>query len=449
MSRTRDSQHTVEIDPARRLAQLRAKTRRSVLVGTATILLFFGGFGAWSATAPLTSAAVAPGQVIVQGNRKRVEHLEGGIVKEILHPDGDFVEAGEPLVRLDDTRTRATYDMLQGQFRAALALEARLITERDGADKIDFPSALMEAARQDANVAQIVIAQNNVFKARRSTMEGQIKIMQQRVAQAREEIAGLEAQERSEAQQLALIGEELADVEQLVEKGLQRKTRLLALKRARAAIEGSRGEHVAEIARARQKIGEAKLIVLDLKNRRLNEVVDGLREAQESIADLTERVRAAEDILVRTTIRAPQSGVIVGSRVHTVGGVIEPGLPLMEIVPQDNKLIVETKVRPEDIDSVRTGLAAHVRLTGLNRRTTPSIDGEVVYVSADRLTDPETGIGYYRADVEVELASIDELGITLTPGMPAQVLIVTGERTAFNYLISPLADRFASALKEE
>lgn len=420
-----------------------------MIVGMATIVLFFGGFGAWSATAPLTSAAVAPGQIIVQGNRKRVEHLEGGIVKEILHRDGDFVEAGEPVVRLDDTRARATYDLLQGQYRAALALEARLVAERDGADRIDFPPDLMEVARQDPKVAQIVVAQNNIFEARRSTLEGQIKILQQRIAQAREEIAGLEAQEKSEARQLALIDEELVDVEQLVEKGLQRKPHLLALKRTKAAIEGSRGEHLAEIARARQKIGEATLAILDLKNQKLNAVVDGLREAQERIADLTERVRAAEDILVRTTIRAPQSGVIVGSKVHTVGGVIEPGLPLMEIVPQNDKLIVETKVRPEDIDSVHTGLPAHVRLSGLNRRTTPSIDGEVVYVSADRLSDPETGIGYFRADVEVEAASVDALGITLTPGMPAQVLIITGERTAFDYLISPLADRFASAFKEE
>lgn len=420
-----------------------------MIVGMATIVLFFGGFGAWSATAPLTSAAVAPGQIIVQGNRKRVEHLEGGIVKEILHRDGDFVEAGEPVVRLDDTRARATYDLLQGQYRAALALEARLVAERDGADRIDFPPDLMEVARQDPKVAQIVVAQNNIFEARRSTLEGQIKILQQRIAQAREEIAGLEAQEKSEARQLALIDEELVDVEQLVEKGLQRKPHLLALKRTKAAIEGSRGEHLAEIARARQKIGEATLAILDLKNQKLNAVVDGLREAQERIADLTERVRAAEDILVRTTIRAPQSGVIVGSKVHTVGGVIEPGLPLMEIVPQNDKLIVETKVRPEDIDSVHTGLPAHVRLSGLNRRTTPSIDGEVVYVSADRLSDPETGIGYFRADVEVEAASVEALGITLTPGMPAQVLIVTGERTAFDYLISPLADRFASAFKEE
>lgn len=449
MSRTRTRQKALETDPAKRLAQLQAKTRRSVFAGMATIALFFGGFGAWSATAPLTSAAVASGIVKIEGNRKTVEHLEGGIVREILHRDGDFVEAGEPLVRLDDTRARAAYDLLQGQYRVALGLQARLLAERDGLEKIEFPAALLEDARRDARVAEIIVAQHNIFEARRTALQGQIKILEQRIAQAKEEIAGLKAQEESETQQIELIAEELADAEKLVAQGLQRKPRLLALQRGKAAIEGSRGAHLADIARAQQKIGEAALAILDLKNKRLNEVVDSLRESQDRLADLTERLRAAEDVLERTTVRALQPGVVVDLRVHSVGGVIGAGDPILDIVPQNDKLVVEALVRPEDIDSVHTGLPAHVRLTGLDRRTTPTVDGAVVYVSADRLTDPKTGVGYFRADIEVDATSIEELGINLYPGMPAQVLIVTGERTALDYIVSPLTDRFAQAFREQ
>ncbi len=436
-------------EPAKRLAELQRSSRRLIMASIFAIVLFFGGLGTWATMAPLDSAAIAPGVVIVQSSRKTVQHLEGGIVAEILAKEGDHVEAGQVLVRLDDTRAGAILGLLQNKYNAALALEARYLAERDGLDEIEFPDALLAYAGE-SDVVEVLVGQVNIFEARRDTLAGAIAILKQRIVEFGEEIVGLGAQVEADQQQIELIAEELEGVRLLVNKGLARKPRLLALQRGAAELGGDRGEHLAFIARAKQNMAETDLQILDLQNRRTSEVVNGLREVQTQLSDLEERLGFAQDVFERTEIRASRGGVVVDLQIHTVGGVIAPGEVLLDIVPQDDKLNIEVKIEPDDIDVVHVGLNAQLRLTAYNRRLTPTVDGKVIYVSADRLTDPQTGLGYFKALIEVDANSLDSIdGVVLYPGMTAQVMIVTGQQTVLDYILSPLMDSFSRALKEQ
>lgn len=440
---------SLETDPRARLVQLDREARRLRWGGLVTIAIMFGGFGTWAATAELDSAAIAKGVVVVQSSRKAVQHLEGGIVRAILVKEGDLVEEGQPLLQLEDTRARAATQLLEGQRRSARALEARLIAERDEAEAITFPPDLL-ALRDDPAVATIIASQEQIFAARRQAMQGQLDILQSQIEQQNEEIQGLEAQRRAASSQLALIREEVASAEELFIKGLERKSRLLALKRAAAELEGTLAAHASRIASIQQAIGEAKLKMIDLKNQQVNDVLKELRDTQTELADINERLEASSDVLNRTEVRAPQAGVVVGLSVHTVGGVIEPAKVLMEIVPQNEALIVEAHVRPEDIDSVHRGLHAQIHLTGLNQRETVPLDGNITYVSADRLVEPQSGIPYYKANVEVTPESLQRAeNVQLFPGMPADVIILTGARTPLEYFLEPVTFGLERALREE
>jgi len=431
------------------LEQFARRARQAKILGYAIVLLFFGCFGAWAAVARLSSAAVAPGKVIVQGNVKTVQHLEGGIVKEILVKEGDFVHAGQLLVRLDPTRSLASRDTLNSQYLAALALEARLVAERDGAQTISFPDQLMQAANSDPAAARLMVAQQEIFKARRATIDGQVAILNQQMSQKKDEMSGIQEQVKAEERQSALIAEETQAVKSLYEQHLETKPRLLALQRQQADLLGSRGAHLAAIAQLKESVGELKLRVLDIQNQRLNSIVGDLRDTQVQIADLRDKLEAASDILTRTDIRAPSSGIVMGVRLFTVGGVIEPGAALMDIVPQDQKLIIECQLSPLDIDKVHDGQDAEVRLTGLNRRTTPTFPGKVTYVSADRFDDPKGQLSYYRTYVQMDPKEVQqEAGVSLYPGMPAEVMIITGKRTPLDYLLSPIYGNMGRALKE-
>ena len=334
----------------------------SVAIGFGVIAIFFVGFGAWAALAPLESAAIALGSVSVESQRKTVQHLEGGIVSEILVRDGDRVEQGQVILRLDETQPDATVELLRKRHDVAQALFARLSAQRDDSARIEFPQEL--AARYtDPDVRDIITGQTNIFRARRQTLEGQVAILNQRVAQLLEEIIGLEGEIAAEDRQLELIAEEIADLEQLWERRLIAKSRLLERKSRSAEIEGGRSQNVAGIARARQSIGESRLRMTELTTAMVNEAVDQLGRVQGELLDLGERLRAAQDVARRTEIVAPQAGTIVGLRVHTAGGVISPGQALLDIVPSGDRLIVEAQVDPQDIDIVHEGLDAHVRFT--------------------------------------------------------------------------------------
>lgn len=421
---------------------------RPLLTALLVVLLFFGGLGTWAALAPLESAAVAPGQVTVAGHRRTIQHFEGGIIDQLLVEEGDRVEQGQVLITLDETQTRARLDLLQGQFNTLLSSQTRLIAERDQSDRLEFPPVLRDAATPD--VDKLLRGEIALFDARRTAMESRIDILHKRVDQLKKEIASLNAQVISSATQLALIEEEREAVETLVNKGVMPKPRLLELKRAAARLLGEKDQNKGLIARAEQRIGEAELQILDLRNQRMNEVVSDLRDVQAKLVDVAERLKAARDVLSRTEIRAPLAGVVVGLSVHTHGGVIAPGQELLDIVPEDDSLVVEAHINPIDIDVVHSDLRAQVRLTAFKQRTTPTLEGTLVRVSADSFSNEQTGQSYYLARVTISAEEKSKLnGAQLYPGMPAEVIIVTGKQTTFEYILAPLRDSFRRAFREK
>lgn len=424
-------------------------TRRVVLVGTIIVLIFFGFFGAWAVFAPLDSAAIASGTLAVENNRKVVQHLEGGIVKDILVRDGDEVKAGQTLIRLVGIQPRAQLQLIRGQRNALLARASRLRAERDGNTGLSFPEELT-AQSDDPRVQESMLGQLNIFEARRDAIGGQRRILGQRVAQFREEIIGLQAQIRSADEQLVLIEDELVGLQTLFDKGLTPKSRLLALQRRRAEIQGERGQNLAAIARAKQNIAEAEIRIFELRTEQVSEVVGELREVETELLDLQERLGAAEDVQRRTDVISPADGVVVDMQVNNVGAVIQPGERLLDVVPGNEKLVIDARVTPTDIDVVYPGLPAQVRLVAFNQRITPTVEGTVASVSADRLIDEATGESYFTARIVISNPDDPSLeGLVLLPGMPAEVLIRTGERTLLQYLVSPVQQSFTRSLTEQ
>lgn len=426
----------------------RPPIRATFRTGMAIVVIFFGLGGGWAATAELSSAAVAHGRVTVDSNRKTVQHLEGGIIRTLHVKDGDHVKAGQSLITLDDAQARATYELLNAQFLSLRAQEARLIAERDGLAAVQFPDDLRTAANT-AEAAQVMEGQKSLLEKRRQAQETRHAILGQRIAQLRSEIDSLTGQMAATDRQMQLIADEEATVRGLVAKGLERKPRLQALERDAAQLKGQRDALTAEIAKAEQEISQARYETVGLDNEFQTEVAAELRETQTRLADLRERLSAAADVLKRQDVVAPMAGVVVNMQYFTPGGVITGGRPILDIVPQDDALIVEAKVRPTDIDNVAEGLPAEVNFTAFKARTTPTLKGNVSYISPDSLADERTGQHYYTARVSIpseQLALLE--GQALTPGMPADVMIVTGERTALQYLMQPLTDSFRSAFRE-
>jgi HlyD family type I secretion membrane fusion protein len=423
--------------------------RTVILFGALVIVAFFSGLGGWAAVASLQSAAIAPGVLSVESNRKTIQHFEGGIIAEILVHDGDRVIPGQPLIRLDQTQARATLGQLRARYHAAISLEARLVAERNRLDQVEFSDELF-AQKDNPKVADSMVGEINIFEARQRALDGQAGILAQRIIQFQKEIDGLEGQIESENQQIALISKEVVGLEELVEKKFSGMQRLLQLQHDEAEVAGERSRHRAAIAHVEQNIAEERLKILELDTQRTNEVVEQLRDPQTLLFDVTERMRAAEDVLARTRIDSPLAGIVVDLQIHTAGGVIAPGAAVMDIVPIDANLIIEAQVNPLDIDSVHPGLKAQVVLTAFNRRNVSPIEGTVIFVSADRLTDQRTGQPYFLARIslpEDPLAAVE--GLELYPGMQAKVMIVTGERTTLEYLIKPVTRSFTRALREE
>lgn len=428
---------------------LRISDRPERLAGLLILAVAFGGFGIWASLAPIDSAVVAPGIVNVESSRKTVQHLEGGIVREILVREGDSVQEGDVLFRLDDTEARAQLEIVRSQFLALRAQEARLVAERDQEDAIHFPTDLLEAS-EDPRVDEAITGQRRVFDARRKSMEGEVAVLEQRVGQLQEQIRGLEGLAESKLRRIGLYQEEIAGLEKLFAKGLGDSARLREWERLVAELEGERAEHQSAIAAARVQIGETELQIVQVRRHFITEVVTELREVQTKLSDLRERTRALEKTVERTVIHAPVGGAVVAMSVHTEGGVIKPGERILDVVPRGESLIVEARVQPNDIDRVHPGLEAELRLTAFNSRTTPTVPGHVLTVSGDRLTDPATHLPYYLARLQVTQQGMDTLkDRTLLPGMPADVMIMTGERTFFEYLVRPITDRLARAFKEE
>lgn len=420
--------------------------RLPAMMGVLIIALFFGVLGLWSITAPLQSAAIARGVLAVDSQRKTVQHLEGGIVRDIRVREGQQIAAGAVLIELDPTQALARLDLLNGRLDAALAQEYRLRAERDGLAEIVFPSMLLERATE-SGMQEILEGQRNIFTARRQSRNGQVAILQRRIEQYGEEIRGLEGLASAQDEQVRLVEDEIASNQVLVDQGLSGKSRLLELQRELAELLGSRSQNLAAIARGQQNIDEAELQISDLQSEHLNEVVQELRQVQTQIVDMNEQVRAANDVLQRTVIRATQAGTVVGLQVHTPGGVVAPGQALMDIVPTGDSIIVEARIDPTDIDVVDAGLDAHVRLTAYSSRNLQPIPARVITVSADSLADSVSGQPYYLA--RIELTGRLEEGIELYPGMQAEVMVITGERTLADYFTRPIRESFNRALRED
>ena len=415
-------------------------------IGLSLILLVFGFFGLWAGFAPLDGAAFAPGTVTVKSYKKTVQHLEGGIVSEILVQDGDLVEAGQPLLMIDATQPRASLEMANSEYISLKATESRLIAERDALEAVDYPSNL---SRADDRVREEIAAQDEIFTARKTANNGRTDILEQRVEALQNQVVGMEA--LREAKQILAKSylDELSDTQTLLDKGFSEKTLLRQAERNYAAASGETAELSANIAATEVQIGETQLQILQQDSEFQNEVVTQLGEVQTRLKDVDERIKALRDVVSRTTIVAPDSGVVNGMQVHTVGGVIGSGAAIAEIVPESDELVLEASVNPIDIDRVSVGQEARIRFSTFGSRA-PTIFGTVLTISADSMTNEMTGLPYYLARVEVNPEGMEDLGdLALIPGMPAEVYINTGSRTLLQYLFKPLSNAIARSFNED
>jgi HlyD family secretion protein/epimerase transport system membrane fusion protein len=431
-------------------ASLMHELRRQLRAGVLVIVLFFGGIGWWAASAPLAGAAIAPGVISPDGSRRVVQHLEGGIIREILVNDGSRVRTGDPLIVLEDVQARAGFDALEARYHTLAATQARLMAEQSAAASVSFPAWLVEATSNDPTALEAMVAQRALFDTRAKALEDRKEILRRRMEQLREEIAGLEAQIGADSRQIVLIDEEIRDVEQLYRKGLERKSRLLALQRARADIDGNRAERRARIARAQQAIGETELQIIAQETAQLEAVNEEASQIQFELAEVEQQLAASRDVLQRTLISAPVDGTVVALRFRTAGGVVRPGEPVLEIVPDNEELLIDARLSPMDIDVVRAGLPARVVLPAFQQRHMPQIEGRVRQVSPDAIADPQTGQRFFAVRVQIDRDRLAALApaLELTPGMPAEVYITTGERTALDYLLGPLYDSLRRAWRE-
>lgn len=423
--------------------------RFHLIIGLAVVLVLGGGLGGWAATAQLAGALIAPGSVVVDSNVKKVQHPTGGVVGEVRARDGDVVKAGDVVVRLDDTVTKAGLAIVTKNLNGLWARAARLEAEQRGADRITFPSQLLEQMADD-DVKNVIGSETKLFNVRSTGRVGQKQQLRERISQLNEEIAGLSAQEQAKTREIALVEKELVGVRGLFDQQLVQISRLTVLERDAARLAGERAQFIAARAQAKGKITEIELQIFQIDKDLVSEVSKDLRETNDKIGEFVERKVTAEDQLRRIDIRAPQDGVVLQSNVHTVGGVITAGDTLMLIVPQTDSLSVEARVNPQDIDKLLIGQKTVLRLTAFNQRTTPELNGEVSRVSADTATDQRTGQAYYTIRISLPPSEVARLGdVRLIPGMPVEAFVQTGERTMLSYLAKPLSDQFMRAFREK
>jgi HlyD family secretion protein len=427
----------------------RRSIRLHLIIGLAIVLVLAGGLGGWASTVEISGALIAPGSIVVESNVKKVQHPTGGVVGEVLARDGDTVKAGDVVVRLDDTVTKANLAIVTKNLDTLYARAARLQAEQQGIDSIVFPRELLDRAG-DPDVKALLASETKLFDVRVNGRAGQKAQLHERITQLNEEIAGLVAQEKAKDQEIALVEKELVGVRDLYDKHLVQMTRLTTLERDAARLNGERAQFIASRAQAKGKITETELQIIQVDKDMVSDVSKDLREANDKIGELVERKVTAEDQLKRTDIRAPQDVMVEQSTVHTVGGVITAGDAIMMIVPQSDDLQVEAKVNPQDIDKLQIGQKALLRLSAFNQRTTPELNGIVSRVSPDVTTDQRTGQSYYTIRVMMPPEEVARLGeAKLIPGMPVEAFVQTGDRTMLSYLIKPLHDQMMRAFREK
>ena len=426
-----------------------ASIHRHIVVGCAVVAFLAIGLGGWASTAEISGALIAQGSLVVDSNVKKVQHPTGGVVGEVRVRDGDHVKAGDILVRLDETVTRANLAIVTKSLTELYARRARLAAERDGADLVAVPKELVNKA-DDPDVVEALGSERKLFELRRKTRLGQKDQLQQRIKQLNEQITGLTAQQDAKSKEISLIDQELQGVRDLWAKNLVQINRLTSLEREAARLQGERGQLIASAAEAKGKIVETQLQIIQVDQELSSDVAKELRETDSKVGEYVERKVTAEDQLRRTDLRAPQDGVVFQSTANTVGGVIAAGDTVMLIVPESDTLLAEAKVEPKDIDQVQFGQPVILRFSAFNMRTTPEINGTVVRVGADTTTDQRTGQSYYLVRIAMTANEIGRLGdVKLTPGMPVEAFIQTGQRTLVSYLVKPLRDQLMRAFREK
>jgi epimerase transport system membrane fusion protein len=427
--------------------------RRFKLIGFITILVVFFGLGTWAAVAPIASAAHAPGKIRVESQRQTVQHLEGGIVKTIPVRDGDHVKKGQIVLTLDDTQARSQLEIATGMYYVALAREARLIAQRDQRDEVSYPDFLLERA-DDSRVREAMDVQTQIFQVRKSAYENELALYAQQAEQLEAQLEGLEAQKLASGRLVSSYASELKDLKGLEKKGYTERRQVRAVARELAENQGELGDLISRIASTRSEIVGAKLQSLQLQKELQREVATELDNVRERLFQLVEQRQALQDTLARTVIRAPQSGKVVETQVHTIGAVVRDGEILMDIVPEDERLVIEAKVSTIDIDRVAIGQTADINFSAFKRRETKRILGRLINLSADSIVDendPEQR-PYYQAVVEITREGLQQLAdhdLTLIAGMPAEVFIKTGEKTLLQYLADPLVDTVARSFIED
>ena len=418
-------------------------------MGYVVIFLTFGVFGTWAALAPLDSAVVGIGIIAVQSNRKTVQHFEGGMIREILVRDGDLVNEGDLLFRLDDTSQKAQLELMINQLTAALSREARLVAERDGSPEIIFPDEVLRNLAEPLS-AKAMQDEQSSFQERRSLLNSQIDAQRQQQGAARRETQGLRLEFKSSADQIAQIDLELPGLKSLLGKGYVALNRVTTLERERLRLEGVMARSQTDLAKAEIAITQAETQILQLNAQFQQSIATDTVEIRKTIADLREKIIVGRDILRRTEIRSPQTGVAQGRKVATIGAVVRPGDPLVDIAPVNDHLVVQAQIDPKDINVIKTGMKAEVRFPGFKASETPVMSGDIRSLSNDRVADPTNPrSAYFAAEVEVDMETVPEtVRQRLRPGMDAEILVKTGERSALRYMIEPFEDRLRASFRE-
>ena len=424
--------------------------RRALTIGLLSTLVLVGGFGGWAVMTELSGAVFASGQIEVEQNRQVVQHPDGGVIQDIIVDEGDTVQAGDILIRLDPTLEKSELNIIEGQLFELMARRGRLIAERDGKDAITFDPRLLDRAQQSADIAELVQGQENLFQARRVSIKKQKEQLSKRLGQIQNQIDGIAAQKAALDIQLDLLSQELADQQTLLDRGLAQASRVLALQRSQAELAGDLGNLTARQAEAEGRITEINIEIETLDSSQREDAISRLRDQQFRALELEERYNALTEKLSRMDISAPVSGIVYGLTVFTPRSVIRAAEPILFLIPQDRPLVISARVPTTDIDQVYVGQDTILRFSALDQRTTPELFGQVTKVSPDAFQDEASQTAFYRAEIILNDGQLDRLpaNVTLIPGMPVEAFIRTSDRTPLAYLVKPLADYFAKAFRE-
>jgi HlyD family type I secretion membrane fusion protein len=428
---------------------------KTINLGALVLGFFLTVFIIWGIFAPINSASIAPGQVVLDFNKKTIQHLEGGIIEKILVKEGQNVVTGQALIYLQDIQSRSQNKMLKKQLITTLAIEERLVSERDKKEQPNFANILeqyqTDKEGENEAVKKIILTQEKLFQIRQNSFRSKTDILKKRIDQLGDEIKGINSQLKATDEELGLVRRQESMSKRLVKNNNSPLNKLIEIQKQIAASKGKKGELEANIAKAGQSISETELEIINLQNENLNEILAELQDIEVKVSDLTEQLVSAKDILKRTIIKSPTSGTVTDVKYHSIGAVISPASEIMYIVPQNDQLIVEARVNPNDIDNVKTGLKAKVQLTAFKAKKVPKLTGEVLSVSADILLDEATGEQYFLARIKIDEDEINHLKakITLYPGMPAQAFIITGTRSLFKYLFAPITEASYKAFRED